>query len=164
MSDRYPKNIPQWEMEHSDTALRMGLDNSIPANLASNAIRVAWWLQDLRNKLCNHFEKRMPVVITSGYRGFALNSALKGSKTSAHMKALAADIRVPGLTTRELTMFIIEHMDGYDQVIDEFGRWVHIGLSLEDIDPRCQVLQAERGAKGVVYTFFNASEDWSEAA
>lgn len=143
----FPTKIPRWEFEFSRTALMRNIDNTIPDDLLPNALYTAWWLQTLRDRLCSHFEKNMPVIITSGYRSKALNSVMPGaSKTSMHMQALAADIRVPGLTTRELTLFILEHMDDceYDQIIDEYGRWVHIGLRPEGVFNRMEVLIAER--------------------
>lgn len=151
MKNEYPTNIPKWELEHSETAIRKRIDNSIPKALDENALRLAKWLQELRDKLNAHYSRDMYIIITSGFRCFALNSKLGGSKTSAHMLALAADIKVPGLSTRELALFIAEHMSDYDQVIDEFGRWVHVGLRTIFETPRGQLLEANKNSKGKTY-------------
>ena len=140
------KNFSLGELIRSETAQSMKIDNSVPKALMGNAQRLADFLQSLRDALGK------PVIITSGYRSPALNAALgEASPTSAHMKALAADIRVPGMTPEALFQFIINSDLEYDQVIQEYSQWVHVGLS--ETKPRMQKVRATRNSKRrTVYT------------
>lgn len=151
----YPKNISKAELQHSLTALNLGLENTVPAEYEINLVQLAWFLQKIRDELKSEFGKELPILITSGYRSQELNDVIHGSRTSAHMKAHAADIKVPGLSTVELAHFIDEHVPGFDQVIEEFGRWVHVGLSEH---PRGQVLKATKGYVRTEYTPLDESE------
>lgn len=150
----FAPNFPKREFEASQTAVRKGIDNSIPADLLPQVEKLSWWLQELRNKInrVHRSELRsreLPVVITSGYRCPELNSAIGGSKTSQHMRGQAVDIHVPGMSARQLVDFIAKHMTGYDQMIEEFGRWTHVSISDE---PRGEVLVARKSSKGVSYS------------
>lgn len=145
----YPKNISKNELQHSSTALSLGLQNSVPAEYEINLVQLAWFLQKVRDELKAQFGKELPIIITSGFRSPELNSVIHGSRTSAHLRGHAADIKVPGLSTVELARFIDDHLTGFDQVIEEFGRWVHVGLSDH---PRGQVLKATRGYARTEYT------------
>lgn len=73
-----------------------------------------------------------PVRITSGYRSDALNKAIGGSKSSAHVHGLAADIKADGLTAEELARIVHATVEDLDQVIwyaPERGGHVHVGLA-----------------------------------
>lgn len=145
-------NFSLAEFEFSDYAARNDLDNRVPPHLLPNITRVARWLQVLRDRLGSKFGP-MPVVVTSGYRGDKLNRAIGGSKTSAHCAALAADFHVPGMSIDSLFAFIREEMADVpmDQVIHEFGRWIHLGLAQPNKVPRNQFLYAEKVAGKTVY-------------
>lgn len=58
-----------------------------------------------------------PVIVTSGYRSAAVNEAIRGSVYSQHMLGEAADIRVAGMSARDLARTI--HLLGlpFDQLI-----------------------------------------------
>ena len=53
-------------------------------------------LQSLRTTLGR------PLIINSGYRNETHNRAVGGSATSYHMRGMAADIRVPGVSVTQL--------------------------------------------------------------
>ena len=53
-------------------------------------------LQALRDDLSR------PVIINSGYRNPSHNAAVGGSPTSYHLRGIAADIRVPGVSPQVL--------------------------------------------------------------
>jgi hypothetical protein len=93
----------------------------------------------------------LPISITSGYRPPELNERIGGSTTSAHMSGRAADFIVNGMTPLEVAEHIRAQALPYDQVIHEFGQWVHVGISPEEDDVRLQELTAYRDAKGVHY-------------
>lgn len=72
-----------------------------------------------------------PIVISSGFRCKALNRAVGGVDTSAHVLGYAADFTVSGLTNKDICEAIIKAGIKFDQLIDENknGRqWVHISF------------------------------------
>lgn len=146
-------NFSLSEFEASDTAARLGIDNSIPKELMQNVVDLATWLQMLRNRLTKHLGKPVSIIVSSGYRCPKLNKAIGGSATSSHMSALAADIKVPGVSVDSLFELIRELMWDMpaDQVIHEFGRWVHVGLAKAKSRPRNQFLYARKQSGKTVY-------------
>ena len=80
------------ELIVSELAARRGIANDPTPEVIDNLRRLCQSvLEPLRVKLGR------PVVITSGYRCAALNSAVGGSPTSHHVLGRAADVLVPGL-------------------------------------------------------------------
>ena len=75
-----------------------------------------------------------PVSIHSGYRGPAVNAAIRGSKTSQHMKGEAADFHCPDATLEHVMRWIVvESGLHYGQVILEGQTkgeptWIHLSL------------------------------------
>ncbi|MBT9158798.1 MAG: hypothetical protein DDT26_00045 [Dehalococcoidia bacterium] len=124
------------ELTFSQTAARRGLDNSpspeVVANLRALVQNV---LDPLRVSLGS------PVVISSGYRSRAVNEAIGGSLTSQHMFGQAADFTVPGKSVAEIINHIQKINLPFDQLIDEFGRWIHVSHGPRN---RRQVLRARR--------------------
>lgn len=76
------------EFVASVTAKEYGIDNSIPN------ITVKTNINCLVNEILDPLRELvgMPIYVTSGYRCKELNTVLKGSKNSQHMKGEAADI------------------------------------------------------------------------
>lgn len=75
-----------------------------------------------------------PVNVNSWFRSAPVNSAVGGSKTSAHLSGYAVDFWVRGLTNEQICDMINAAEIQYDQLIDEFNGskyWVHISF-----DPR----------------------------
>ena len=115
------------EFTYSQTASREGIPNQPDATAMENLKRTADVMEKVRTMCGNK-----PVTITSGYRGPQLNAAVGGSSTSAHCHGLAADFIIPGCGDPYAVCKIIEpHMKelGIDQLIWEYGDWVHLGLS-----------------------------------
>ena len=133
----------------SQTAERNGIDNTPSESETRNLVRIAWFLATLRVKLVSKHSSvsHGNVIVSSGYRCKKLNTKIGGSKTSNHMKGLCVDIVSPMLSAYELAKFIETNMadEGWDQIIHEFGRWVHVGLS-EGV-PRQEVLTAVKLTK-----------------
>lgn len=58
-------------------------------------------------------EVQRPVVVNSGCRCKSHNAAVKGSKTSQHLKGKAADIKIEGLTSGQIIDIIRRlYLDG----------------------------------------------------
>jgi hypothetical protein len=124
------------EFEASETAARLGLDNSIPASLVPNATRAAMLLEQVRIVLGG-----LPITVTSGYRSPVVNKAVGGAAGSQHLKALAADFICPKFgSPKKIAEAIMAANLNYDQLILEFGRWVHISVAEEGKQPRKQEL------------------------
>jgi len=143
---QFPEHFPLEILIASQTATRYGIDNNPSDSEIRNLYRVAWFLETLRTKLISRFSsvKYGNIIVSSGYRCKTLNRKIGGSRTSNHVKGLCVDIVVPGMSAYDLAKFIEENMAGmgWDQLIHEFGRWVHVGLS-EDI-PRQEVMTAKK--------------------
>lgn len=112
----------------SDTAARKGIAN-IPDDIRLANLRVlAERLEVVQDILGAHLE------ISSGYRCLALNRILGSKDTSAHVQGLAADLTAPAFgTPLDVAHKLAEHADeiGFDQLIHEFRKWVHIGFRAE---------------------------------
>lgn len=103
-------------------------------------------LQPIRTKL------NRPMVITSGLRPLWLNLEIGGSTNSAHIKGLAADIRVVGMSPEVFCRWVQQNAEAedwhFDQCILEFGQWTH--LSIAEV-PRMQYLTAKSVKGSTVY-------------
>lgn len=131
------------ELTHSQAATRAGLKNAPDtAALANLRALVGAVLDPLREAVGR------PVVISSGYRSPAVNKAVRGAATSQHVLGQAADITVPGMTVAEVVATIRRLGLPFDQLLDEFGSWVHVSHSPRN---RRQVLRAKRTAAGTKY-------------
>jgi len=81
------------ELTHSSTATRLGLDNTPPPELVPRLVFVAEMLERIRATLGT------PVVVTSAYRGQAVNRAVGGVTSSDHTQGHAADFVAPRFGT-----------------------------------------------------------------
>lgn len=68
--------------------------------------------------------------VNSGYRCPGLNAVIGGSKGSAHMHGLAADVFPLDLELHDAFERLAASALPFDQLIFEFGRWIHIGAPL----------------------------------
>jgi zinc D-Ala-D-Ala carboxypeptidase len=124
------------EFTLSQTAARLGLDNSPDAQSLKNLKRLAATLEAVRTLL-----GEVPLVISSGYRSATVNKAIGGASSSAHMTGLAVDFTAPAFGTVLATAKAIAKSGiVFDQMIFEYGRWVHLAIAPEDKDPRAQLL------------------------
>ena len=62
---------------------------------------------------------------------------------------MAADITVDGVDLNDLCLWCSENITDYDQIISEFGEWMHIGFTLST--PRKQLLTAVKMGVKTVY-------------
>ena len=120
------ENFTLEEMTASQTAVRLDFDeqfspaDSIKDNLKALCENVLEPIRSLAS--CS-------IRISSGYRCERANEAIKGAKTSQHLKGQAADISARCLDTEELYTLIKESNIIYDQLLQEYGRWVHISFT-----------------------------------
>jgi len=98
-----------------------------------------------------------PIRVNSMFRSLELNTALKGSKTSSHMKGEAMDITSMACgkenckSNLEMFHWIKDNLE-FDQLIWEFGKepkWLHVSFNKDK--NRKQVLVTKK--RGVYYTY-----------
>lgn len=135
------------QFSHSDTAVKRNIDNSLPVNLRPNAQKVIDIILIPLQKAWGE-----TIILTSGYRGDALNTAIGGSKTSAHSYAWAVDMVPANGNIEEFKQFVMKWLLNnqiiFDQYINEYsGRssWVHIGLNRGSGKPRKQYVLYKDG-------------------
>lgn len=138
------------EMIASDTAKAKGIDNSPTTEVRANLVALVETLLDPLREAW-----KGPIKVTSGYRCAALNKAVKGSSTSAHLHGCAADIVPLNGKIAEFKAFCKNYFNArrhlYDQVILETkgtSEWVHIGLATKDGRKRGQIMAYD----GIRYT------------
>ena len=122
-------NFSLHELSKSETALRMGFDNT-PNEEATENLRLL--CENVLQKVRDHYGKG--VKVNSAYRSPESNAAVGGSKTSDHCKGMAADIEIPGVANADLAQWIMDNLD-YTQLILEFytpgipdSGWVHVSF------------------------------------
>lgn len=145
---RVSANFTLDELVVSQTASRRGLANEPPPEAIAELRRLCELvLQPLRDSM------GVPVVVSSAYRSRAVNAAVGGAVSSAHLHGRAADIVVPGITPQQVCRRIVELALPFDQVIEEFGAWTHVAIASPGAAPRRQQLTARRSGNGsTVYT------------
>jgi zinc D-Ala-D-Ala carboxypeptidase len=121
------------ELIHTDT----GLPNDPPMAVAGNLLRLAEVLEQVR-KLVG------PIRINSGYRSDAVNRAVGGVSTSAHLYGRAADLFPLAVSPAVLFDLVRISPIPFDQLIYEKHKsdWVHIGIAAQGEEPRFEVLTA----------------------
>jgi len=138
------KHFTLEEMTRSDYAIRNNIDNTPSEQVIEN----------LKN-LCEHTLEplrdivKKPIQILSGYRCPEVNKGIGGATNSQHVEGKAVDIVVPQMTVDELFDLANKYVD-YDQVIHEFGRWVHISNSTPQ--RRMKLLAVKENGKTVYKT------------
>lgn len=122
------------ELCKSSTAIQKGIDNTPNSEIVDNLKKLVEYILD---PLRERYGK--PIHVNSGYRCPALNKAVGGSKTSHHVKGLAADITAGSVEENKLLFELAQELDfPYDQLIDEKNfKWIHISYSNK---PRKQIL------------------------
>lgn len=115
-------NFKMSELIYSEVATKRGINNTPEIKALDCMLELIYnVLQPLRDKLGK------PVIITSGYRNFEVNSLVNGARNSQHTKGQAVDIVVKGMSISQLIEFIKKSSIEYDQLINE-RNWVHISF------------------------------------
>ena len=114
------------ELTRSDTARKLGLDNTPESFLIPNLSKTAYGMEEVRTLLGDK-----PILISSGYRSHKVNLAV-GSKNpnSQHTIGCAVDFTCPQFGDPEaIVRKIVDSEINFDQVIQEHKSWVHISFS-----------------------------------
>ena len=121
----------------STRAAQLGIDNSLPPELMANAVATAEMLERIRATLGDRAGYTVPILLTSGYRCPALNTAVGSGITSDHLRAQAADWSAPAFGSPLQICQVLAplvSMLGIGQLIYECPapgrRWVHASTRL----------------------------------
>ena len=132
-------NFSLEEMTVSEIAERKGLDNTPNATEIANLMRTAALLEQVRSLI------NKPIIVNSAFRSKPVNDAVGSKDTSQHRIGCAADIRVHGMTPKQVVQACIDANVPYDQIIEEFGSWTHISVPDSPArPPRRQALIIDR--------------------
>ena len=146
------KNLSLNEFIKSQTAIRLGIDNTPTEEHLDSAVLLA---KEIFQPIRDHFGK--PIYVSSGYRCEQLNKAIGGSKQSQHSTGEAIDIDMDNrnsASNSDVFYYIKDNLP-FDQLIWEFGDnkcpdWVHVSYSSNGTQ-RGQVLVSKRNSQGKVY-------------
>jgi hypothetical protein len=138
------KHLALAEVTRSESAKRLGISNMPTEQHIKNFKLLA---EKVFEPIREHFGK--PILISSGYRSQALNSAIGGSLSSQHCQGEALDLDMDGtdITNKQIFDYIKDHLE-FDQLIWEFGSkdnpdWVHVSYESTG-KQRKQVLRASK--------------------
>tara|TARA_R110000823_G_scaffold279550_1_gene397806 strand:+ start:90 stop:548 length:459 start_codon:yes stop_codon:yes gene_type:complete len=146
---RISKHISYKEATHSNYATQYGIKNKPNEEQVENMKLLA---EEVFEPLREYVGA--PIRVNSMFRSLELNSALKGSPTSSHMKGEAIDITsMGGKSNLDMFHWIKDNLD-FDQLIWEFGnepKWLHVSFNKDK--NRKQILVTKK--QGVYYTYTN---------
>lgn len=145
MTQRLSAHFTLAEMTHSATAARKGIANVVTPAIEHQLFLTADRMEGVRKLLGDK-----PISVLSGYRSPAVNRAVGGSKSSAHMTGHAVDFICPSFgTPAQVAAHLAKHLTHFDQIIEEFDQWVHVGFGPGQ---RMQKLTARKVRGRTVYT------------
>lgn len=120
------------ELIHSDTAVLHKINNMPDINSLDNMLDLIYYvLNPIRERI------REPMIITSGYRNKEVNRLVGGKSTSQHLKGQAVDFIIKGMNPSEIVHFIRNTYIEYDQLINEYDKWVHISYNKGNNRQQC---------------------------
>ncbi len=151
---RLSPNFTLAQLTHSDTALARGILNLPDQIEIASLMRLAQTLEGVMSLL------RAPLSISSAYRCPELNAAVGGAPGSRHALGLAVDFTCPQFGTplvaaREIADSALE----FDQLIHEYGCWVHLGLAPAAAVSRRQTLTLCSARSGYVNGLLDCPAD-----
>lgn len=132
------------EFTLSQDAVRKGINNDIPDALIPNAVATCSQMELVRS-----FFNNVPILVSSGYRSPQVNADVGGQPYSAHTKGCAMDFNVAGKTPWDVVVALKAAYESnklgiaFDQIIYEFGRWVHFGIAVAG-KPRYEFLTIDK--------------------
>ena len=124
------RNFTIQELTASATAAAKKINNDPTPEAAEN---LKLLVDNVLDPLRDAYGK--PIRVNSGYRSPALNTAVKGSKTSQHVKGQAADITGGSKQENRKLFELAQKLNlPFCQLIDERGfTWVHISYDKDNV-------------------------------
>jgi uncharacterized protein YcbK (DUF882 family) len=112
------------ELIYSDIATQNNINNMPDINTLDNLLELIFYcLQPIRNLI------KKPMIITSGFRSSKVNFLAGGVINSQHLYGQAVDFIIKGMTPKEIVEIIKNSNIEYDQLINEFDKWVHVSFN-----------------------------------
>ena len=118
------ENFSLDEATYSETAIRMHINNQPDERQLENMKSAANQLEAVRNVTG-------ALRVNSWLRLPDVNVAVGGSKVSSHMDGWAIDCSSTAHTPYELCQIVLKNNIKFDQLIHEYGRWMHISFAPE---------------------------------
>lgn len=112
------------EATYSETAVRLHIDNQPNEQQLSNMKKAAEGLEKVR-------AQTGALRVNSWLRLPDVNVAVGGSKVSSHMDGWAIDVSSSTHKPYELCQLVKKAGIKFDQMIHEYGRWMHISFAPE---------------------------------
>jgi hypothetical protein len=112
------------EATYSETAIRMHINNQPDERQLENMKSAANQLEAVRNVTG-------ALRVNSWLRLPDVNVAVGGSKVSSHMDGWAIDCSSTAHTPYELCQIVLKNNIKFDQLIHEYGRWMHLSFAPE---------------------------------
>lgn len=120
------ENFTLEEATFSDTAVRLGIDNQPSPEQLENMKVAAQGMEAIRKVLGK------PIRVNSWLRLPELNKAIGGALKSSHMDGWAIDFTCPAFGDPYAVAKALKDSEiQFDQVIHEYGRWVHASFAPE---------------------------------
>lgn len=133
------------EATYSETAIRMNIDNQPDERQLANMKSAAQQLEAVRNVTG-------ALRINSWLRLPDVNMAVGGSKVSSHMDGWAIDCSSSAHTPYALCQLVIKAGIKFDQMIHEYGRWMHISFAPEMRQQALTIYKPEGKYKPGIWT------------
>jgi hypothetical protein len=124
------------EATYSETAIRMHINNQPDERQLENMKSAANQLEAVRNVTG-------ALRVNSWLRLPDVNVAVRGSKASSHMDGWAIDCSSTVHTPYELCQIVIKAGIKFDQMIHEYGSWMHISFAPEMRQERLTIYKPE---------------------
>ena len=133
------------EATYSETAIRMNIDNQPDERQLANMKSAAQQLEAVRNVTG-------ALRVNSWLRLPDVNVAVGGSKVSSHMDGWAIDCSSSAHTPYALCQLVIKAGIKFDQMIHEYGRWMHISFAPEMRQQALTIYKPEGKYKTGIWT------------
>lgn len=133
------------EATYSETAIRLGINNQ-PSNKQLDNMRSAAAQLEAVRAISG------PLRVNSWLRLPAVNVAVGGSKVSAHMDGWAIDCTSATKSPYELCQLVKKAGIKFDQMIHEYGRWMHISFAPEMRQQELTIFKPEGKYKSGILT------------
>lgn len=119
------KNFSYAEAIRSEAARKAGIGNKPHVDDFSNILNTAYNMERVRCLLGDS-----PIIVNSWYRNERVNRLVGGVAGSAHRLGHAVDFTCPAFgSVTDVCRAIVDSGIEFDQLIWEYGRWVHISFA-----------------------------------
>ena len=104
------------EFTRSETARKLGIDNTAPLEIRNN---IRLFVETILDPIREDWGS--PIVVSSGYRCPELNKKVGGAENSGHKYGFCADLQVSGgeLRLRSFAKFVKKWMEDHQMKFDE---------------------------------------------